>query len=241
MRDLAQRVHAGIGAARAVHRDLLAAEPGDRGFERLPAPRTPFGLALPADEARCRHIRSSACSGARQHRPGRRSESRAGNRRRRVAPGRAAAAAVGRSAPSPQAIVRRSSSTVPGGAAAGQCDGVAASTAADRPRSVRRDARKYAPGHGSNARTCRSRSTAGSRQSSRPSSRPSLRGIGDAVRAAAAAASAFRGRAVERVDDQPAAERGQRGRESGRRRDRDRSASPPAAASGRYRAPRPSA
>ena len=49
MRGLAQRMHAGIGAPRAVHGNLLAAEPGDGGFERL-LHREAIRLALPADE-----------------------------------------------------------------------------------------------------------------------------------------------------------------------------------------------
>src|ERR1700687_1260161 len=51
MRDLPQRVHAGVGAARAVNANLLAADRLDRGFQRA-LHRGAIVLDLPAAE-RC--------------------------------------------------------------------------------------------------------------------------------------------------------------------------------------------
>src|SRR4051812_8347359 len=51
MRDLSQRVHAGIGAPRAVDANLLAADRLDRGFQRA-LHRWRIVLDLPARERR---------------------------------------------------------------------------------------------------------------------------------------------------------------------------------------------
>src|ERR1700694_6204994 len=51
MRDLPQRVHAGVGAARAVNANLLAADRLDRGSQR-PLHRGAIVLDLPAAERR---------------------------------------------------------------------------------------------------------------------------------------------------------------------------------------------
>ena len=115
MRDLAQRMDAGIGAAGAMDRApprRRTARPPPRG-PAAPKARSPGAASR---RGRCRHIRASACSGAWQDRAGREREAAqegAGARRRR---GRRAAARSSRSAPSPQAMVGASSSTVPGAA-----------------------------------------------------------------------------------------------------------------------------
>src|ERR1700676_5225433 len=51
MRDLPQRMHAGVGAARAVNANLLAADRLDRGFQRA-LHRGAIVLDLPAAERR---------------------------------------------------------------------------------------------------------------------------------------------------------------------------------------------
>ena len=51
MRDLRQRMHAGIGAARAMDANLLAADRLDRGFQRA-LHRGAIVLELPAAERR---------------------------------------------------------------------------------------------------------------------------------------------------------------------------------------------
>ena len=50
-RDLAERVHAGIGPPGAVHGDRRALEPRERVLEQ-PLDRLALGLPLPADEPR---------------------------------------------------------------------------------------------------------------------------------------------------------------------------------------------
>ena len=57
MRDLAQRMDAGVGAAGALHGRALAAE-GEYGVFERGLDRRAVGLALPADERARRHIRS---------------------------------------------------------------------------------------------------------------------------------------------------------------------------------------
>ena len=76
----------------------LAAEGEDRVFERL-LDREPIVLALPADEAACRHIRSAGGSGSWQHRAGRQAEAAQEIRRRPGPPCRRAGAVSRRSAP----------------------------------------------------------------------------------------------------------------------------------------------
>ena len=56
MRHLAERMHAGIGAARAGHGDAFAGEFVDRVFQRA-LHRGAIVLPLPADERARRHIR----------------------------------------------------------------------------------------------------------------------------------------------------------------------------------------
>ena len=51
MRDLPQRMHAGVGAARAMDANLLAADRLDRGFQRA-LHRGAIVLDLPAAERR---------------------------------------------------------------------------------------------------------------------------------------------------------------------------------------------
>src|SRR6202171_6263491 len=51
MRDLRQRMHAGVGAARAMHANMLAADRLDRGFQRA-LYRGAIVLDLPAAERR---------------------------------------------------------------------------------------------------------------------------------------------------------------------------------------------
>ena len=77
MRDLAQRVDAGIGAAGAVHRDRASPQKRSTAvFERSAAP-TARSSGAASRPGRRRHIRASACSGAWQDVPGG-TESRAG-------------------------------------------------------------------------------------------------------------------------------------------------------------------
>ena len=113
MGDLAQRMDAGIGAAGAMDRHGLAAKLRDRGFERL-LHRQPLRLALPADEPGAVIFDRQLVAGH-----GNKVPAGIGQPRRNAAassgarPGRCSL--NGRSAPDPQAIDSRSSSTVPGG------------------------------------------------------------------------------------------------------------------------------
>src|SRR5665647_1836038 len=112
MRDLAQRMHAGVGAARAVNADLLAADRLDRVFQRALYRRAVL-LDLPAAERRAvifdgqfvaRHqsSRSGSFSGV----PRKNSSAFIG-----ALPARCSSRM--RNAPSPQAKARRSSSNSP--------------------------------------------------------------------------------------------------------------------------------
>ena len=117
--DLAGRMHAGIGAAGALDAQVLAAKGGDRLLDRL-LHGTAIGLPLPADIGRAVILDRGACSVA--------SADDRMPRRQRRAPCRNSSAGIGalparctsrrRTAPSPQAMVRPSSSTRPGRAAA---------------------------------------------------------------------------------------------------------------------------
>src|SRR5215472_15505802 len=112
MRGLAERMHTGVGAPGTVQRDLLTAEPGDRRFERL-LHRQAIRLALPADETGAVILDRQLVAGhgstvpAAIGKPRRKADVSSGAR-----PGRCSR--NGRNTPSPQAIERLSSSTVPG-------------------------------------------------------------------------------------------------------------------------------
>ena len=64
MRHLGARMHAGIGAPGALHQGLLARQRFDRRGQHALHGHL-VGLDLPAGKRGCRHIRWSACSGAR--------------------------------------------------------------------------------------------------------------------------------------------------------------------------------
>src|SRR5215831_9116974 len=112
MGALAERVHAGIGTPRTVDGDPLAAKPRDRGLERL-LHRGAVRLPLPADQAAPVIFDLQLVAGhgstvpAAIGKPRRKAAASSGMR-----PGRCSR--NGRNTPSPQAIDRASSSTVPG-------------------------------------------------------------------------------------------------------------------------------
>src|SRR6266404_5288295 len=113
MRHLRQRMHAGIGAAGAVHANLLAADRLDRGLQRalhggaivLDLPAAERGAVIFDGEFVAGHqaSRAGGLSGV----PRRKSAAFIG-----ALPARCSS--IIRIAPSPEAIARRSSSTEPG-------------------------------------------------------------------------------------------------------------------------------
>src|ERR1035437_6637782 len=113
MRDLAQRMHAGVGAACAMNANVLAADRLDRGFQRA-LHRGAIVLDLPAAERRAVIFDCQLVAGHQL--------SRAGGRRR--APDKKTLAFIGsppafcnsriRIASRPQATVSRSSNNSPG-------------------------------------------------------------------------------------------------------------------------------
>ncbi len=115
---------------------------------RFPAPPAPKArwVAAASRLARCRRIRSSACSGARQHRSERGSQSRGETRRRPSRRARRAAAGSGAAHP------RRKQSSADHRAL---CPALPrrVSTAAASTRMRSSPSAKNAPGHGSKART----------------------------------------------------------------------------------------
>src|SRR5215472_7995760 len=164
MTGLRQRMHTRIGAPGAMHRDALAAELGDGGFERL-LNRGPVGLPLPAGQSTPVIFYRQLIAGHGSTVPG-----VIGKPRKKAGvssgarPGRCTRS--NRNTPSPQATDKCSSSTVPGTPPAGPGKSMAAWT---RMRSA--PVSKKAPGQTSSARTRRSNSSDGSAQSRRPSSR----------------------------------------------------------------------
>ncbi len=114
MRDLAQRMHAGIGPAGGLYRHRFAAERVDRLLQRL-LHRRPVRLALPAAKRPAVIFEGQLV--ARHGRPSRVPTGTAKPRRNASAgigrpPGRCTE--VSARAPVPQATVRRSFSTSPG-------------------------------------------------------------------------------------------------------------------------------
>src|SRR6516162_7040093 len=112
MRILTERMHTGIGAPGAVDGDPLAAKPTDRSFERL-LHRQAVCLPLPAGEPGAVIFDRQLVAGHGSTVP-----AAIGKPRRKAAASSAArpgrCSRNGRNAPSPQAIERLSSSTVPG-------------------------------------------------------------------------------------------------------------------------------
>ena len=166
---LAQRVHAGIGAAGSERARRLAAEGGDRPLERL-LDRRPVVLALPADIGRTVIFDDELVAGhavspwARRERFRHRGGSRVGTRPSTAACGRSAATAADAATRRPQRTVNSPSTTVPGPAAGARSPTVAIATLMRSPLCS-----NQAPGAGAIARTRRSSSTAGRRQSRRAS------------------------------------------------------------------------
>ena len=113
MRDLRQRMHAGIGAARAMDANLFAADRLHRGFHRALHGRCVV-LDLPAGERRAVIFDDEFVAG---HQPSRAGGFSGVPRKKSAAFIGALPARCGsrmRIAPLPQAIVRPSSSTSPG-------------------------------------------------------------------------------------------------------------------------------
>src|SRR5690606_14335865 len=151
-----------IGPARRDHLHLLAAEAAHGVFQRL-LHRSAVALPLPAAKRRAVVFEDQLVAG--HGVPSRAPTGRRNPRRKASAdiglpPARCTL--VSRSAPSPQAMVRRSSSTSPGEPA----------PAAISPSSTSRRSPSISvqqPGQGLSARSWRSRSAAGRDQSRRPS------------------------------------------------------------------------
>ena len=141
------------------------------GAARFPAPpgSTARSAGAASRQSRCRNIRSSACSGARQYRPGRQREAAqevVGIERRTAGTLQAQRPEYALAAGDRQALVEhRAGRRRRGGSA--RLRPRARGCRSPRPRN-------QAPGHGSKARTCRSNAAAGRRQSSRASSRRSF-------------------------------------------------------------------
>ncbi len=126
MRGLRQCMHARVGSSRPMDGERLSTEFGDRGFERF-LNRKAVRLALPADQPAAVILDSQLVAGHGSLVPG-----RIGNPRRKA--GASSAARPGRCSrkrrrtPSPHAIDRRSSSTVPSTPPAGPGRSTAACT-----------------------------------------------------------------------------------------------------------------
>src|SRR3954454_16467661 len=114
--DLAEGMHAGVGAPGATHLHSLAAEFFDR-LRQHTLHRRPDVLDLPADEPRAVIFDAELVARHAPYQP-RRVPGAIGAPRRNASEGIAGRPArcnsSTRTAPSPQAMVRRSSSTVPG-------------------------------------------------------------------------------------------------------------------------------
>ena len=233
MRDLRQRMDAGIGAPGAMHRDASRRRTASTASSSACLHREPVRLALPADEAGAVIFDGQLVAGHGSTVPG----GSAKPRRKAAASMRAAArplqprrAQRAVAAGDRQALVehRARAAPLPSRLDVGRQHADALAAAARTRR--RATGRRRAPG-------ARAR-TAGRRQSSRASSRRSFGGVGDARRPAAAAAPARRAparRAPRRSACAPSAA-SVVGQAAGGRRPA-RSASPRAAASGRCRAP----
>ena len=183
MRDLAPRMDAGVGAAGALHVDALAAE-GEHGVLERRLDRRAGVLALPADERPAvvldgdlvaRHGSAGRVWGS-DTTAGEGSTVPAGKAKPRRKASAACADLPGRCSfrsrkpPTPQATTgkpSRATLTVPGAPPASAS--AASSTLICSPLNA-----NDVPGQGWKARTLRSSSAAGRRQSSTPSSLPSL-------------------------------------------------------------------
>ena len=230
-------MHAGIGAPGAEHGDALAAEAARSRF-RAPPGSTARSAGAASRQSRCRNIRSSACSGARQYRPGRQREAaQKGGRIERRAAGalQAQRPEYALAAGDRQAVVEHGAGRRrprPGGSASARKH---ADAARRGPRKRRRATdRRRAPAAPVRRPDGASRAGPPRGAISRRRSRPRC-GCGRACKRAAR-------KPVERFD----ASGGRRARRAARPSCpavvlRRRSGSPAAAGSGRYRAPRPSA
>src|SRR3984957_5969860 len=117
MRDLPERMHAGVGAARAIDANLFAADRLDRAFQRA-LHRRAIVLQLPAAERRTVIFDREFVAGHQNNRIGGFNGAPRRNSLAFIGDFPARCSSRIRIAPSLHATVRRSSSTWPGGAAA---------------------------------------------------------------------------------------------------------------------------